>query len=239
LTENPGVDTQHPVLTNCRRCPKVRRASVLVLVALTATLVAGCPSIWKKELIKKDAPPKELFQAAQDQFQQKNYREAIELYERLKSAQPDFDKIPEAYQRIADAFFNLGEYDEAVARYQQFLQLYPNHEDRYRAKYMIGMSYFDRIKGTDREDSMVRRAEAEFKQVADDSAAGQWKKKAEEKYRECRKKLAEMELYKAKTYISTGQYKSARIAAQRILDEYAKLGLDKEASDIIEKVKGK
>jgi hypothetical protein len=48
-----------------------------------------------------------------------------------------------------------------------------------------------------------------------------------------------MELYKARNYISTGQYKSARIAAQRVLDEYAKLGLDKEASDIIGKVKGK
>ena len=60
---------------------------------------------------------------------------------------------------------------------------------------MIAMTLFKQIKGTELDDTMLRGAEAAFKQVLDDSTAGEWKTKAEEKYRECRKKLGEHELH--------------------------------------------
>jgi outer membrane protein assembly factor BamD len=104
---------------------------------------------------------------------------------------------------------------------------------------MIGMCFFSQSKDSDLDDSMVRRAETAFKKVIDKTESGQWRKKAEEKYRESRRKLAEKELYKARTYYNLKRYKSARIAAQRILDQYPKLGVDEEASELIEKTKGK
>ena len=51
--------------------------------------------------------------------------------------------------------------------------------------------------------------------------------------------LGEKELYKARHYQKRKQYTAARIAAQRVLDEYGDLGLDKEAQEIIDYVKGK
>jgi outer membrane protein assembly factor BamD len=217
----------------------VKRTSLAIISLVCLLCLSGCFAFLKGKTTKTDASPQELFKAAEDAFQKKNYAEAVELFERLKSSQPDFEKITEVYQRIADGFFNLGQYEEAISRYLQFLELYPNHEERHRTRYMIGMCYFNRIKGVDWDASMVQRAEAAFKQVAEDADAGQWKAKAEEKYKECRKKLAEGELYKAKSYISTTQYKAAQIAAQRILDQYGGLGLDKEAQAILDKVKGK
>ena len=63
--------------------------------------------------------------------------------------------------------------------------------------------------------------------------------KAEEKTRECERKLAEKELYKARSYISLGNYKAARLATQRVLDQYPKLGLDDEAKKLLERIKNK
>jgi len=217
----------------------VRRTSLLVLVALASLCIAGCPSIWSRSAVKTDEGQKSLYKSAEENFQKKKYGQAIELYERLKSAYPDFDKIPLVYERIADSHFNLSDYDEAVGAYRQFLELYPNHEDRARAKYMIGMAYFKQIIGTDRDNTMVKSAEVDFKTVIDDPNAGQWKAKAEEKYRECRKKLGEKELYKARTYVAIKKYKAAKIAAQRVLDEYPNLGLDKEAKVLIKNLKGR
>jgi len=212
---------------------------LIVLLAFITLVTAGCPSLWQTKTVKSDAPPSELYQDAEDRFQKKNYTEAVQLYERLKSAYPDFEKLPRVYLRIADCFFQDSKYEDAVARYRQFLELYPNHEDKNQAKYNIGMCFFNQIKNTDLDGTMVQKAEQAFKEVVDDPDAGPLKAKAEEKYKDCRTKLAEKELYKARTYLNLKRYTAARMAAQRILDEYPNSGLDKEAKDLLSSVKGK
>lgn len=214
-----------------------RAITHLLLTALVALLLAGCPTIWNKSAVEEPPKPDELFKQAQEKFDKEEYDEAIDLYQRLQSAHPDFEKIPEVSERIADSYFNLGKYSEAIARYGQFRELYPNHEDNVRAKYMVAMAYFKQIKDTDLDSSMVRRAERAFEDVMQEPNAGEWKEKSEEKHRECRKKLAQKELYKARTYRNLKRYRAARIAAQRVLDKYPDLGLEDEAEAIIEDVK--
>ncbi len=210
-----------------------------ILVALTAMLLAGCPAAWNSKVEDKPAGAEELFKGGEERFEKKDYANAVDYFERLKSAYPDFQKMPDVYLKIADSLYNQGSYDKATARYLQFLELYPNHKDVTRAKYQIAMGYFHQIRNTDLDNRIVQRAEQAFKLVADAPDAGEWGKKAEEKRNECLKKLAEKELYKARTYVSMGNYKAARLAAKRILEEYPKLGYDEEASNLIKKIKGK
>jgi len=217
----------------------VRRKFSFFLFTFIAVFAAGCPSLWKADMVEKDLGPDKLFQAAEEQFQKKQYSQAIDLYERLKSGHPDFKKMPEVYAKIADAFFDEKSYDKAIGRYQQFIDLYPGHKEVPRAKFNIGMCYFNQIKNTDLDNSVVRTATAEFKALSENSNAGEWAKKAEEKYNECRKKLAEKEMYKARTYLTVKNYQAARLAAKRVLDEYPKLGYDNDASDLIKSIKGK
>ena len=147
--------------------------------------------------------------------------------------------MPEVYLKIADALFDEKSYDKAIAPYQQFIDLYPGNKEVSRAKFNIGMAYFDQIKNADVDNSVVQTATSAFKALADSPNAGEWAKKAEEKYNECRKKLAEKEMYKAHTMLTVGNYQAARLAAKRVLDEYPKLGYDSDASDLIKSIKGK
>lgn len=213
------------------------RALLIVLVTLQ---VAGCPSLFNLGAAReKAASAEEMYKEAEENFQKKSYSEAVDLYERLKSAYPDFKKIPEVHLQIAEAFFNEGSYEKAIGRYLQFAELYPNHKDIPRAKYQIAMSYFNQIKRADLDNRVVKQAADSFKVLSEDSGAGEWQKKAEEKYKECLKKLAEKEMYKAKTYMSMSKYPSARQAAQRVLDEFSKLGFDEDAKELLKKLKGK
>ncbi len=217
----------------------MRRKLSFILVAFITVLSAGCPLLWKTDIVEKDAGPDKLFKAAEEQFQKKQYYQAIELYERLKSGHPDFKSMPEVYLKIADASFEEKSYEKAIARYQQFIDLYPGNKEVPRAKFNIGMAYFNQIKNMDVDNSVVQTASSEFKALADNSEAGEWAKKAEEKYNECRKKLAEKEMYKARTMLTVGNYQAARLAAKRVLDEYPKLGYDSDASALIKSIKGK
>jgi len=217
----------------------VRRKLSFFLVTFIAVLAAGCPSLWKTDLADKDLGPDKLFQAAEEQFQKKQYSKAIDLYERLKSGHPDFKKMPEVYAKIADAYFDEKSYDKAIGRYQQFIDLYPGHKEIPRAKFKIAMCYFNQMKNMDLDSSVVQAATAEFKAISENPNAGEWAKKAEEKYNECRKKLAAKEMYKAQHYLNMSNYQAARLAAKRVLDEYPKLGFDNDASELIKSIKGK
>jgi outer membrane protein assembly factor BamD len=216
------------------------RIGLFFSAAILATcLVAGCPSIWNTSSQDYSSNPEELYKQAEDNFQKKNFDQAIDLLERVKSGFPDFGKTAEVYLKLGDVFYEEKAYEKATSRYLQFIELFPNHKEVPKAKFNIAMCYFNQIKGTDLDNRAVKLAADSFKAVTDLPDPGEWGKKAEEKLRECRQKLAAKELYKARTYISVSNYTAARMAAQRVLDEYSKLGYDEEAKDLIQGIKGK
>jgi outer membrane protein assembly factor BamD len=217
----------------------MRCASTLCLILVSLITLSGCPSLWKTEASEKNLNADELYKSADESFQKKNYSQALDSFEKLKSAHPDFKDMPEVYLKIADSLYNEGSWDKAMARYSQFIELYPGHKSVPRAKYNIAMGTFNQIKQTDLDTRIVQKAAEAFKLIADDPDTGEWRKKAEEKYRECRQKLAAKEMYKARTYISMGNYNAARLVAKRVLDEYPKLGYDEEANQLISKIKNK
>ncbi|MEW6349795.1 MAG: outer membrane protein assembly factor BamD [Thermodesulfobacteriota bacterium] len=217
-----------------------RRICHFITVIAIALIVGGCPSLWNTVRAPGEEPtPELLFKKGKNLFDDKKYQEAIQVLESLKSAHPDFENMPEVYMKLADASFEKGAYDDAASRFKQFLELYPNHEDTVRAKYMVGMCYFNQIKRIDLDSTALVHAAEEFKTVVDRGGESEWKKKAEEKYRECRKRLGEKELYKAQNYLNQSQYRAARLAAQRVLDEYKDLGLDDQAKAIVAKTEGR
>jgi outer membrane protein assembly factor BamD len=216
-----------------------RHTFALLFVILIALLAGGCPSLTNKSLPQEEPKPEQIFEKGQTLFEKKKYAEAIQVWESLKSAHPDFAKMPEVYIKLADASFKSSTYDDAIGRYRQYIELYPTHDDALRAKYMVGMCYYSQIKPTDLDSGSLGYAASEFESIRDGSSDNEWKKKADEKYRDCRKKIGEKELYKARTYLSLRQYKSARMAAQRVMDEFKDLGLDEKAQAILDKTKDK
>ena len=215
----------------------LRSKGALILIVMTAFMVTACPSFWRTKTTEERPSADKLFQEAETLFEKGKYRAAIEIYNRIKSGYPEFEKMPQVYLRIADAYYRNKDYAKSSARYNNFLQLYPKDENTSRAKYMIAMGYFKKIRPIDRDSRMLEKAAEAFKKVVDEAEDSQWKTKAEEKYKECRKKLGEKELYIANQYYKRSRYKSARRVAHRVLQKYPDLGLDDEAKRIIDKTK--
>ncbi len=143
------------------------------------------------------------------------------------------------YLKIADSFFDQGSYEKAISRYMQFTELYPGHKEVSRAKFQVGLAYFNQIKNTDLDSTVVQRATKSFKTSWKTPTQRNMRRRQKKSTRNARKKLAEKEIYKARTYVNMGNYQAARLAAQRVLDEYPKAGFDEEANNLIEKSKTK
>lgn len=211
----------------------------IVVALFLLVFLGGCPPLWTTSKSSQEATADDLYKQAENLFRDKNYLGAAEAYQKLKSAFPDFDKMPGVYVKIGDALYANGDYEKAISRYLQFLELYPKHAYVPRVKYYIAMAYFKQIKKLDLDNAILQKTTDAFKSLANDPDAGKWGEKAKEKLKECRKMLAEKEMYKANTYWSMGKYKAAEMSAQRVLDEFSNLGMDEEAKAMVERAKKK
>jgi outer membrane protein assembly factor BamD len=209
------------------------------VVALLLVFLGGCPGPWTVAKPAQDASADDLYQKAENQYRDKDYLASVESYQKLKSGHPDFPKLPAVYVKIGDALYANGEYEKAISRYLQFLELYPRHAYVPRVKYYIAMSYFQQIKKLDLDNAILQKTSDAFKSLAADPNAGKWAEEAKKKLEECRKMLADKEMYKARTYWSMGNYKAAGLAARRVLDQFPNLGLDEEAKDLIKRAEAK
>jgi len=86
-------------------------ASIILLLVLS-----GCGMFQTRD----DIPAYELASDGMENFKDGKYRKAIESFEKLKDWYPFSKYAILAELKIADAYFNLGEYEEAVFAYEEF-----------------------------------------------------------------------------------------------------------------------
>ena len=148
------------------------RHFLIFFTAVLAFLLVGCPSIWPTDDPEKKLTAEELYKDAEARFKDKDYAAAAELFERLKSAYPEFEKIPEVYLKIGDSYFEKGKYEKAASSYLHFGELYPGNKDLSRANYQVAMCYFRQIKNIDLDSRAITEAAKRFKMVKDSPDGG-------------------------------------------------------------------
>ena len=60
-------------------------------------------------------------------FFSSRYKQSLSLYQLLISKYPEYHGVDEALFRIAECYDNLNDTDTALAKYREFIALYPNH----------------------------------------------------------------------------------------------------------------
>lgn len=69
-----------------------------------------------------------LFKAGDLYRSQHKFKDALEVYHRIRTEHPDYDKVPQALFLEGFVLENdLKDLDQAKERYQEFLKLYPDH----------------------------------------------------------------------------------------------------------------
>ncbi len=212
----------------------MKRLISFALIAFVALTFLSCGPKNKEE---KLAP--ELAEDAKVQFEKERYKEAIEIYTKLRDWYP-FDKLAiEAEYNIAEAHFKMEEYDEAALAYQEFEKLHPRHESIDYIIHQQALCYYNRLDTADRDQSNALKAFSILTRLIRHYPDSAYVEDAKKEKKECLKSLASHEMYVGRFYFKSKKYQSALNRFETVLEAYSGLGFDAEANELAGKSREK
>ncbi len=221
-----------------RSCPQrdtlpIRLRRGWLLLAGLCLLLQGCGiyeylygSPPRRESQRSD---QELLRSAEVALQRRQYEDARKDVQRLMNQYPESELLAMARLTAAKALYLEKKYEEARAEYQRFLELHPQHERADEAHYYLAMSYFRQADTPDRDQSFTRKALEEFELLLSQMPDSQYAPDARERRAQCRRKLAEKELYVGVFYFNRGNYAAAVGRFTSLLRQYDGAGFDDQA----------
>ena len=203
----------------------------LVLLLCLVFLASGCALFEGPRRMEKTA--EQLAAEGSSAFTRGKYRDAVKAYTDLKDWYPFSRYAILAELKIADAHFNLKEYDQAIAAYEQFERMHPRNEAIPYVINQIGMSWYNQMDTVDRDVTPAKNALAQFRRLMEQFPDDEYAKKASELITACLDKIAGHELYVAEFYMKTGQYLAALKRFEFIVEFYPGTQQSEKALNLI------
>jgi outer membrane protein assembly factor BamD len=163
---------------------------------------------------------RELFDEANVEFEGSHFNTATRQYEELLEQYPFSDLAEVARLRIAHAYYLNGDYDKAIAAFNDFERLHPTSSLLPFVEYTIGMSYLDQARARDRDKSASENALQQFERVRDRYPGSLYGRLSAFRMNQCWEKLAGHELYVGDYYARSGHEDAARARYAYVLDRY-------------------
>jgi outer membrane protein assembly factor BamD len=193
----------------------------LLLVCLSLLLIVSGCAWWEP---KEEKSAQELVQDGVDYFEAGKYKKAVESFEKLRDWYPFSRYAILAELKIADAYFNLESYADAIFAYEEFEQLHPRNEAIPYVVFRIGRSYFNQIDTIDRDQSNAAKALEVYlrliRQYPDDAYAGM----AKSDVVACYQSLSGHEFYVGTFYYKNKNYKAAKARFRAVVEKYPDVG---------------
>ncbi len=147
----------------------------------------------------------------------------------VKDRYPYTDSAVVAALKLADTYYDLGEYQSAYNLYNEFDRYHPKDENGPYVKYRKGMCYFTMIKGFDREQTHAQGAMVEFERLIAQYPDNNYSKQARRHLRTCLINLAHFEIYTGNFYYRQKNYRAALQRYTFALKSYPDVGQYHEA----------
>jgi len=188
----------------------------------------GCA---KKVMPKK---PKDLLYSAKQDIENKDFKDARKKLTHLEDSFSGSGMLAQARLMEADSFFKEGRWDEAVVKYQSFLDLHPTHHYADRAQFFIVKCYIEKLENKkeiiffkssviDRDLAQVYSAMEEAEKFFKLYPYSKYMPQAKKIHLRCREILAENQYYIGKFYLKTNYYAAAIGRFKKILNKYHEL----------------
>lgn len=203
----------------------------LAACASTAAAETGLPNV------DYSATADENFARAEEAFADEDYLEATALYEHVKNHFPYSRRAADSELRLADTLFEQAKYSEAEDAYATFARLHPAHEQAHYASFRVGLCHYKDIPGDhffmppsyEKDQGDVRQAARSLAQFVAAWPASPHRREAEELIQDCKRRLAEHELYVASFYERREKMAAVALRLEKALADYPNSGKDDEA----------
>jgi outer membrane protein assembly factor BamD len=172
-------------------------------LCLTVALLSACANI------PLETDPSAMYKEGETLYGDKRYDDAIAQYKKVRDAYASTELSSSAELRIADAYFDSERFIEASSAYDEFRKLHPTHPKTPYALYRMGLSNFNLITGTDRDQTPQKNAVVYFEEFLLKYPKSEYAADAVTKLEDVKGQQLKYEQYVAGFYIRTDKYVSA------------------------------
>lgn len=203
----------------------------ILLVSCLILTVAGCST--KKSNRMENMGHAELLQKGLEQVKKGNMAQALMSLQLVKDRYPYTESAVIASLKLADTYFDMGEYTTAFDLYYEFEKLHPKDSNIPYIQYQKGMCSYKQIRGFDREQTHAVKAKIDFGRLINQYPDSEYSIKARRYYRECLLNLSRFEIFTANFYFKQKKYFSALERYKYAVKYFPDLGQYHEALEKI------
>jgi outer membrane protein assembly factor BamD len=191
------------------------------VVILTASLTAGCGSLFGKKKDDGDiAAPDVIYGRADQMLDKQSYEEAAKQYEEVDINHPYSREARRAIVMAAYAYYKAGKYTDAVSSADRYLTLHPGTPESDLAQNIIGMSYYDQVLDPRRDQTNARKALDAYQTLLQRYPDSRYAADAQNRARILRDLLAASEMQVGRFYLRHNNYLAAINRFKVVVTDY-------------------
>jgi outer membrane protein assembly factor BamD len=206
----------------------MRLSSYFLVFLLGAA--GGCSLLPEQVDKTKDWSASQLYSAAKESLNDKDYKEAIDYFEKLEARYPFGVYAQQAELEIAYAYYKYDEPDSAIAAAQRFIKMNPRHPNIDYAWYIMGLTNYNRGRTlidkvfpqdpSQRDTTVMHQAYDDFYQLVKNYPNSKYTPDATQRLIYLRNNMALYEMHVADYYMRRGAYIAAANRAQYVIENY-------------------
>ena len=204
---------------------QVVRVAFRAAVVAAPMLAAGClgkeDDIDLATYVEQTDPADALYNQGLANLNAGRLKEAAKKFEAVDRQHPYSEYARKSLVMGAFTNYRQGNYDEAVASANRYLQLYPSSEDAAYAQYIIGLAYFRQIKDVTQDQKESRRAIEAMEAVEQRWPDSEYVEDARAKIRFARDQLAGKEMQIGRYYLERREFIGAAKRFRNVVENYS------------------
>lgn len=192
---------------------------VATLAVSASLLLAACAKDDATSALNPD-PPDKMYATADSLLQRQKWEPAARKFEDLDRDHPYAPEARRAIVMAAYAYFKAGKFQEAIASARRYTTLHPGTKDAAFAHHIIASSYFEEIRGPDRDQTNTRKALEELRTLKARYPDSPYAREADNRIRIAQDSLAAAEMMVGRAYQKQGQHLAAINRFKVVVGEY-------------------
>jgi outer membrane protein assembly factor BamD len=186
---------------------------ILILVACSILPLSACS-------LHKKPSGEDYYAQGQLNFDNKEYKAAIENYQHLIDQFPFSPYADDAEMKIGLAYYQQEDYAEAIGALDDFQRMHPTSKNLELVTYYIAMSYYVQMGREDQDQTKTAQALKRFQELEQRFPEGGFAQLAHEHIVVCREMLARHDMIVGNYYYKRANFRAAESRFAELMQRY-------------------
>ena len=169
---------------------------------------------------EEDKTAEQLYKEGYEYLEKTSYQRAAETFDKIEMEHPYSKWATKSKLMSAYSYYKAENYDDAISVLDGFIRLHPGNKDIAYAYYLKGLSYYNQIAPSEREQSATKDAYDTFSQVITLFPTSEYASDAKSKMALIEDHLAGHEMNIGRYYLENKDYVSALNRFSVVTDNY-------------------